>query len=219
MPAKAKPKPKRAYNATRRQAQAAEARRQMVAAAGRLFGERGYTGTTMEAVAQAAGVAVETVYAAFGSKRALLARLVDVAVGGDDAPIPLLERPGPEAVRQEPDQVRQIQLLAEQMNAIMSRVGPLFEILRAAAKTEAEIAELLQRLLAERRQGLGQFVRYLAANGPLRAGLSAAEAADTVWTLTSPEVYRLLTQDRGWSGEAYTTWLAQTLQTLLLPAR
>src|SRR5215204_3120445 len=96
-------KPKRRYTSRRRQVQAAETRRQIVEAARQLFAERGYVGTTIEAIAQAAGVAGETVYATFGSKRAILARLVDVSVGGDEQPIPLLERPGPQAVQQERD--------------------------------------------------------------------------------------------------------------------
>jgi hypothetical protein len=88
--------------------------------------------------------------------------------------------------------------------------------MRSAAKTEPKIANLLRHLLDERLQNMAIFVEHLAANGPLREGLDAAQASEIVWTVASPEVYRLLTLDRGWSGEVYAIWLADTLITLLL---
>src|SRR5947208_2674838 len=99
---------KRKYDSSRRQAQARETQRQIVEAARRLFIERGYMGTTIEQIAAEAGVAVETIYATFGNKRAVLARLVDISVVGDDEPGPLLEREGPQATRLERDQLRQV---------------------------------------------------------------------------------------------------------------
>jgi AcrR family transcriptional regulator len=208
---------KRRYDSTRRQAQARETRQQILEAARRLFTLRGYAGTTVEAVAREAGVAVETVYVTFKSKRTMLTRLVDQAVGGDDEPKPLLDRPGPQRVRVEPDQRRQIALFARDMAEIMGRVGPLFAVMRAAAPTEPEIAELLRRLLATRHTNMRVFVQWLERNGPLRAGLSTDEAADAVWTLSSAEVYQLLTVDRGWPAEYYEHWLGETLIALLLP--
>jgi AcrR family transcriptional regulator len=215
MPSKAKQK--RPYNAARRQAQAAETRRHIVAAAHQLFAERGYAGTTMQAIADEAGVAVETVYAALGSKRAILARLVDVSVGGDEQPVPILERPGPQAVRQEPDQRRQIRLFASDMRQIMERASPIFEIMRLAAKSEPDIAALLQSRLDARLRNLSRFVEWLARNGPLRPGLSRPEASETVWALTSPDLHRLLTVDRGWPGDRYEQWLGDSLIAVLLP--
>lgn len=208
---------KRSYNSARRQAQARETRRQILEAARRLFATRGYVGTTMEALAAEAGVAVETVYATFGSKRAVLARLVDISVGGDERPIPILERSEPQRMRAEPDQRRQLRLFAAGIREIMERVGPLFGVMRGAAATEPEIAELLRGLLVARRQAMGMVVQWLEHNGPLRAGLSADEAADTLWTLSSAEVHQLLTEDRGWAGERYERWLGDTLIALLLP--
>ena len=208
---------KRRYNSTRRQAQARETRRQMLEAARHLFTSRGYAGTTMEALAREAGVAVETVYTTFGSKRAVLAGLVDVAVGGDDESIPLMDRPGPQRVRAEPDQRRQIALFAHDMTQIMGRVGPLFAVMRAAARSEPEIADLLQRLLATRHTTMHVFVQWLERNGPLRSGLTRDGAADTVWTITSAEIYQLLTGDLDWTSERYEHWVADTLVPLLLP--
>jgi AcrR family transcriptional regulator len=171
----------------------------------------------MEAVAQEAGVAVETVYATFKNKRALLAQLVDRAVGGDDEPTPPLDRSGPQQVKAEPDQRRQIQLCAHDMAAIMERVGPLFGVVRGAAAAEPEIASLLAGLLNARHENLRIFVRWLQDNGPLRADLSEDVATDTVWTITSAEVHHLLQVDRGRTLKQYTHWLGDTLIHMLLP--
>jgi AcrR family transcriptional regulator len=209
--------PKRRYNSTRRQAQAAETRRQIVEAARRLFAEHGYTGTTMEMLARQAGVAIETVYAIFGNKRAILSRLVDVSVGGDETPVALLDRPGPQATLHEPDQRRQVRLFAHDIREIMERMSPIFEMLRIAAKTEPDIAILLKRLLQERLEGMTFFIHAIRNNGPLRHGLDELSAAETAWAVSSAEMYRLLTIDRAWSGDQYEHWLGDTLITLLLP--
>jgi TetR/AcrR family transcriptional regulator of autoinduction and epiphytic fitness len=209
--------PKRPYNSNRRKEQALQTRRQIVEAARRLFLVRGYAGATIEAIAGQAGVAVETVYAAFGNKRAILSQLIDVSLVGDDQPIPLFEREGPQAVAKETDPHRQIELFADGMYEIMQRVAPLFDLMRVAAKTEPDIAEMLQNLLNARVHGLMFFVRALMATGPLRHGLTPEEAAETVWALTSGEVFTLLTVNRGWSEEKYKPWLVDALTRLLLP--
>ncbi len=207
---------KRKYVSHRRQAQARETQGQIVQAARRLFIERGYTGTTIEQIATEAGVAVETVYATFGSKRVVLSRLISASVVGDTEPVPLLERQGPQAVRRERDQHRQIALFATDIREILERVGPVFGVMRTAAETERDIAAMLQSLLDERMQGITQFVVWLASNGPLREGLAVPDAAETVWTLTSAEVHHLLTVDRRWPGDHYEEWLRDSLTRLLL---
>jgi AcrR family transcriptional regulator len=210
-------RPKRAYNSTRRQAQARQTRQQIADAARKLFIQRGYAGATIEAIAQEAAVAPETVYAIFGSKRKILRHVLDTAVGGDDAAIHLLDRPGPQAVLQETDQRRQLHLFAHDIAAIIERVAPVFEIMGIAAKTEPEIADLLQHVLEERWHNLQTVIQHVAASGPLREGLDLAQAADTVWTLTSAEVFLLLTANRGWSRDQYADWLGDSLIRLLLP--
>jgi len=209
--------PKRPYNSTRRRAQAGETRRQIAETASNLFRVRGYAGATMEAIAQEAGVAPETVYAIFGNKRTILEYLVSLSVGGDDKAIPLLQRPGPQMVFQEPDPVRQIELFAQDITGILERVAPVFETMRLAAKTEPDIAALLKNLLEQRLHNMGLFVQSLSGHSPLREGLEPARAAEIVWTVTSPEVYNLLIVDRGWQRAQYIQWLADTLTRLLLP--
>ena len=207
---------KRRYNSKRRKEQARLTNRQIVEAARKLFIERGYSGATIEAIAQEAGVAPETVYANFGNKRSILSKLIDVSIVGDDQSIPLLQRSGPQEVQQEKNQHRQIQLFARGMQEIMGRMAPIFGIMRLAAKTEPDISEILQNVLEMRVHGMEEFIQYLTANDSLEDGFAPGEAAETVWAISSAEVYSLLTLDRGWSGEQYEQWLAKMLTKLLL---
>jgi AcrR family transcriptional regulator len=210
-------KARRGYNSALRQEQARETRLRILEAARRLFLDRGYVGTTIEAIGQEAGVAAQTVYAAFGNKRAILARLMDVAIGGDDQPIPILERPEPQRLRQEPDQSRQLRMLAHGIRVILERAGPIFDVMRSAAAADSQIAELYRGLQHERLGNMARVAGWVADKGPLRTELTTADAADIVWTLTSADVHRLLTVDRGWSAERYERWLGDTLIALLLP--
>ena len=210
--------PKRTYTSSRRKEQARQTRLQIITAARKLFTERGYAGATLGAIAGEAGVADETVYAIFGNKRAILSQLIDISVVGDDLPVPLLQRPGPQAVAHEPDPQRQIQLFAKDITEIMGRMAPIFEIMRVAAKTEPEILEMLRAMLGNRFQGMAFFIQSIAANHALSADLSSTEAAETVWAISSAEVYNLLTIDRGWTAEQYQGWLEKSLTRLLLQA-
>ena len=208
---------KRKYDSSRRQAQARETRRQIVEAARSLFIKRGYNGTTIDAIAQAAVVAPETVYAIFGNKRKILSHLMDISIGGDDQPIRLIDRPEPQAVLHDTDQRRQIMMFSLGITEIMARVAHLFEIMRSAAKTEKDIEDLLQHMLKERLENMTIFVRQIANHGGLREGMEVSTAAELVWTITSPEVFLLLTRDRNYSTEQYAAWLQATLTRLLLP--
>lgn len=207
---------RRRYDSTLRREQASQTRMRILDAAERLFRERGYAATTVEAIASAAGVATDTVYASFRSKGGILHRLLDVRVGGDDQPVPLLEREGPRAVREERDRGRQLQRFASDIGGILERARPVDDIMRGAAEADPEIRRLRARMQRTRRQNIGQFVGWLAAKGPFRGGLGPDEATDIVWTLAGPEVHGLLRRDRGWSQDRYAAWLAETLKRTLL---
>ena len=159
----------------------------------------------------------ETVYATFGNKRTLLSSLFGVSLVGDDDPTPLLQRQGPVAVMSEKNQLQQIHLFSNDMAQIIPRVAPLFAVMRAAAKTEPDIAEMLHGMLIDRLKGMKVFITALASNGPLQDGLSLDEAAETVWAITSAEVFTLLVTDRGWSIESYQQWLVNALSKLIIP--
>lgn len=204
---------KREYRSPRRREQAEQTRERVLDAAQRVFVERGFEAATVNAIAAAADVSPETVYARFGSKRALLVELVGRAAQGPDGS-PILEQKGPRAVAAETDQEAQLKLFAADVVLRLERVGPLVAVLSGAARAQPELAGLLEEIHARRRANLRTFVDVLAANGPLRLGAPAA--VDTVWALASPELHRLLTATRGWSRAHYARWLAATLGDLLL---
>lgn len=204
---------KRTYNSTRRQQQAEETRTRVLDAAGEVFRERGYERASIAAIAAAAGVADETVYGHFKNKRTLLGELARRAVRGGDTR-PVLAQRGARDVVAETDQRRQLKLFVADITPRLERAAPIIALVAAAAPGEPELAELLHRLHADRRKNLRVFVEALRENGPLP--LSPVAATDTVWALTSPELFTLLTGVRGWSSRRYSTWLADRLEALLL---
>ena len=213
----AKVNSRRRYDSSLRKVQAGQTRLRILDAAEQLFAERGYAATTIDSIAANAGVATDTVYASFGNKAGLLHRLLDVRVGGDDAPVPLLQREGPQAVRAETSQKRQVAGFAAGIAEILERAGPVDEIMRGAAAADPEVAALRGRMQGARYQNMKRFISWLATRGPFRGGVGADDAAAIVWTLASPEVYGLLRQGRGWSRERYQAWLADTVTRTLLP--
>jgi len=209
---------KRKYDSTRRQAQAGETRRQILEAAHKLFIEHGYAGATIEAIAKEAGVALKTVYAVFKNKWKILVTLLNnsSSTSGEEN-IPMLERAGPKAVAQERDQRRQLQMFAQVIADNMEGAAYISEIMQVAAKTEADVDKMVQNLNKQRWQHMAVAVQQIVTNGPLHGKMDEVHATDIVWTLTSPEVFLLLTRDRGWSKEKYAEWLADTLTRALLP--
>jgi AcrR family transcriptional regulator len=210
-------KPRRRYASALRAEQARQTRARILDAAQHVFAGKGYAASTIEAVASEAGVAVDTVYATFGSKRGVLSALMDVRVGGDDQPVGVLDRAGPQAVRRERDQGRQVGAFARDVTAIIERARPVDDILRGAAAVDPEIAALRAGIQESRFQNMVHFVSWVTANGPLRGGMSEEEGAAIVWSLTSPEIHRLLRVDRAWTMDQYAEWLARTLTLTLLP--
>ena len=210
-------KPRRRYRSLKRAEQARATQRRVIAAAERLFRERGYATTTIAAIAAAAGVSAETVYATFGSKRDLLSRLIDMALVGDDVPVPLLQRDWLVAVRQEPDQRWRLCLLAQATRTILERAGSIHAIIRSAAGSDPEMAALRLAHQEERLAAQTEFVRLVAAAGPLRDGLTVEEGGERYWILASPELHHILTTERGWSQDRYEAWLAEALTAQLVP--
>jgi AcrR family transcriptional regulator len=212
-----KVKAKRSYESSLRKQQASQTRMRILDSAQRLFAEKGYPASTVEAIAAAAGVAVDTVYAAFGSKRGLLQALLNVRVGGDEAELDLLARAGPQAVQREPDQRAQLAAFAADVSAILERARPVDDIIRSAAAVDADIAALRGEAQAYRYRNIRQMVSWLAEKGPLRDRLTEDDAAAIAWTMTSPEAHSLLRVARGWSPERYAAWLRESLDRILLP--
>jgi AcrR family transcriptional regulator len=209
-------KPKRKYASALRRRQAEETRGRILDAAESLFAERGYASTTMTAIAEAAGVAPDTVYATFSSKVGLLHGLLDARVGGDTEPVSLLDRPGPKAVLEEKDARRLVNRFAGSVTEILERAARVARILRGAAAVDLEVAELLARMEGTRHANLTSVAGALDRMGSLRKGVDARRATAVIWTLASPDVHRLLRIERRWSPAEYATWLADTLVRTLL---
>ena len=137
-------------------------------------------------------------------------------VGGDDRPIAMLERPEPQSVRREPNQRRQLARFVAGVTDAIERSRPIDDIMLSAAAIDPEIATLRANIQEERFRNMTTLVRWLRSNGPLRGERSVEEAAAIVWTLTSPEVHRLLRVERRWTSERFRDWLADTLARTLL---
>jgi AcrR family transcriptional regulator len=214
-------KPRRAYRSTKRAAQAEATRQDILAAAGVLFRNAGYGAVSMQAIATAADVAVETIYRAFGSKAGLFKAVIDAAVagGGARADVPVEERPAIRAVLDEPDPRRQVERYAATQPGIHRRSGPLLRALAGGAASDDELRRLWTEIEESRLHGQGRFVAMLAGRGALRLGLTVEEGRDTLWALTSLAVHDMLVEGRGWPAERYQAWLTTALQAALLPQR
>jgi AcrR family transcriptional regulator len=210
----------RRYDSRRRREQAQETRRNIAAAAGRLFRERGYAGTSMAHVAAEAGVVVETVYRAFSSKAGLFRTVIEAVLAGGAAraDVPVEERPAIRAIIDEPDPRRQIALYVATQPGIHRRAGPLLRALRDGMATNPELEAVWDEMEAWRLEGQGRFVAMLAERGALRPGLAFEDGRDIVWTMCSLAVHDLLVVERRWSPERYQEWLSAILTCELLPA-
>ncbi|GAA4412919.1 hypothetical protein GCM10023168_35310 [Fodinibacter luteus] len=207
---------KRSYSSTRRQAQARETRRAILAAAGTLFVEHGYTATTITSIAEHAGVAAPTVYAVFGTKRELLRQLIESSIAADENPLPITQRPESQAIAAEPDARRRAELDAALSRSIIERVAPIVRVVAEASASDPELAAVMEDVKAARRREMTASAGILAGPDGLR--VDAEEAAATLYVLYSPQVADMLILDHGWSAERYESWLTRMLlQTVIQP--
>lgn len=201
----------------RDQARTRFARAAVVDAARRLFVGRGYGATTIEAISELSDVPPATVYRLFSSKLGILKSLLDVSIVGDDADVPMADRPQVQSLLDDLDPRQQLAGFVEVTAQVNARVAPLYRILVSAAGTDPDAAALLDELTRQRQQGQRVIARALARAGALRPELRERDAADVIHALLSPEVYGLLVVDRSWKPERYQRWLAGVLVDQLLP--
>jgi AcrR family transcriptional regulator len=207
---------KRRYDSTRRREQARRTRADILDSARALFIENGYAATTLGSIAKAAGVSVDTIYGAYGSKSELFRALIRVSVRGDEDPTPLREREVIEEIVAEPQPRRKIERYAAMLAEVNPRHAPLVVALREGARSDPKLAAIWEQQQADRVEGMTAFAAHLASAGALRPGVSEAEARDVLWTLNSTDVYDLLVGARGWSPERYGAWIAQQMIAALL---
>ena len=196
---------KRRYDASGRRRHARENQRRILGAAHDLFVANGYGQTTMADIARVAGVALETVYAAFRTKPALLHRVWDVTVGGDDQEILVHERPEFLAIRREPDLASRLSRLAIANTALAHRLAPLYLALQGAAASEPAAAAMLGEIDDQRLRSMSVHARDAAATG--RLAVSEEECRDFLWSTTDGSLWHRLVRQRGWTDERFAAWL------------
>jgi AcrR family transcriptional regulator len=209
-------KPRRRYDSPRRREQAEATRRDILAAAQRLFEAQGYAATTMAAIAAEAGVALKTVYVAFETKSGVLRALWHLLLRGDRDDVPVGEQAWFREVVDEADPERQLRMTARNSRAVKQRAGALMEVLRSAAPTDPDIAALWDRIQTDFHANQRSIVESLDDKGALRPGLDVGGAADILWTLNHPNVWQLLVGERGWTADRFEEWLADALCSQLL---
>jgi TetR/AcrR family transcriptional regulator, regulator of autoinduction and epiphytic fitness len=200
----------------RRARKALETRRRVLDAAEALFTRDGYAATTMTAIAEHADVAVQTLYAVFGSKRAILTELIDSRVVGDDHAASLPGREDWRAMEREPDPQQQLALFAQIATRIGNRSAAINEIMAQAAGADPEIAAIYQQQRQSRYRDERRIARSLARKGALREGLSETQAADIIWAIGTTRTYRALVGERRWTTDQYERWLKDLLARALL---
>ena len=199
---------RRRYHSPRRQQQAADTRAAILAAATRLFSERGWAATSIRDVAEAAQVSVQAVYTSVGSKADLLREATDVAVVGDAQPVPLAERPEFAALGQGDARSRAL-AAARLLLEVQQRTLRLRSALREAAASDAQLAEQWRDNELRRRINIEQA-------GTLVAGRALSDRErDGLWAVCGIEVYQLLTELAGWTAEQYQDWMTDTILRLL----
>lgn len=200
----------RRYHSPRRHQQAEATRNAIVLAARKLFAAHGYQATTLQAIAQEAEVSVPTLYAVFGSKPAILSALVKSA--GADEDIRALSR----AAFAETDPRRRLQLAAKITCAINQRDSDITDLLWQAGGGDPDLAAVWRQSHRQRLNRLGEIINGIAEQGALKAHVPIEEATEILWGLSSPEIFRLLVRERGWTPQHFEDWLAATMITLLL---
>jgi AcrR family transcriptional regulator len=216
VPAEALARPRRrAYVSVARTQQAQLTRSRVIDAATRLFVERGYARTTMRAIAAEAGVSVPTVELLFSTKAHLLHVVLDVAIAGDDEPIPVLSRDWADEARSAHDVVEFLSVVAAVVRDAQVRSAGVLLAAYEAASSDPDIQVLIADRESQRQRTAGWIVDGVTARVTLRPGLDRAAAIEIVWLLMDPVIFSRLTRNRSWSTDRYVSWFAESVTRLL----
>jgi AcrR family transcriptional regulator len=208
---------KRSYDASGRRAQARARRLAVVLAARDLFERNGYRPTTIAAIAAHAGVSAESVYKGFGTKAALAKAVFDIALAGDDEPVPVAERPAMQAVREEPDVRRKIAMFVDGLAYRQARSARVQILIRDGRHADDSLAPVWDKLNDEGLTGMTLLGRHLLETGQLRDGIDLDEVRDVLWNYLAIDHYERLVLSQGWSLERYSRWLANAITSALCP--
>jgi AcrR family transcriptional regulator len=206
----------RRYRAPKREAAALATREAVLSAARELFTSLGYASTTVTAIAERAGVSVDTVYVSVGRKPALMRELVETSISGQAQAVPALERDYVAQVRAASDAREKLAIYAASIVRVQQRLAPIFLALREAGATDESCRSLWKEISERRASNMRLFAADLRSTGQVRADLSDDEVADIVWSLNSSEYFVLLVHERGWTPERFEGWLRDAWIRLLL---
>jgi AcrR family transcriptional regulator len=193
---------------TLRDERAQVTRRRIAEAARTLFSSRGYGATTLQAVADEASVAVQTVYAVYGSKAGILHALRDSVLHQPEADA-LFEQ----ALR-EGEAEAKLKLFAHSIRRRWEFGHDVVEILRDAGAADVAVRAEVEQVLDRRRAGIDRLAKTL--EGQLAPKIDVAYASAVIDALTLPEVYTELTDVAHWDADDFEVWLARSLRNQLL---
>ena len=209
-------KPRRGYVSATRTKQAEKTRKRVIEAATRLFVQQGYATTTMRAIADEAGVSVPTVELLFGTKAQLLHVVIDVAVAGDDEPVPVLSRAWAADAQSARDLAGFLSVVAKVLSAAQARSAGVVLAAYEAAASDPDIQLLIMDRESQRERTATWIVNGVVERAGLRPGLDRARATDTLWMLMDPVIFHRLTRHRDWSSDRYASWFADSVTRLLV---
>ena len=181
----------------------------------RLFLEQGYGATSLDQVADEAGVSTPTVYAKFGSKAGLLKVVVDVAIAGDDEDVAVVDRPEFRAMLSDAPLAERLRSAAEYAAAVHERSAPLLRLVAGVAGTDPAVAELHADLERQLRESTDVYVPSFPP-GAVRPDVGEQRANDLVWLYGHPETWNRLVVDRGWTRQQYVEWLIDAVRRTVL---
>jgi len=194
----------------------------IVKAAYRLFCAQGYAGTTMVQIAEAAGVAVQSVYFTFHTKAALLSRAYDFAVMGEEEPQIPQRQAWYQAMTAEPDVTQALRYFVTGVGEITRRVTPLSLAAQVAADGDPDTARVMAFHDGMQADAYREVVQLLSAKAELRPGLSLEHGTDLLLLYAGTDAYHVMVETRGWSHDEWLGWtvvaLADQLFGRIVPA-
>jgi AcrR family transcriptional regulator len=208
---------KRSYDASGRRARAHARRLAVVLAARDLFERDGFRLTTIAAIAASAGVSAESVYKSFGSKAAVAKAVFDLVIAGDDEPVPVAERPAMQAMRDERDVRRKIEMFAEGLAQRQARSARVQILIRDGRHVDDSLGPIWAKLNGEGLAGMTMLGRHLLETGQLRDGIGLDEVRDVLWNYLAIDSYERLVLTQGWPLERYSRWLASAIIGAICP--
>ena len=208
---------KRHYDASRRREQARARRLAVVLAARDLFERDGFRPTTIAAIAERAGVSAESVYKSFGTKAAVAKAVFDLVIAGDDEPVRVAERPAMQAVRDEPDVRRKIEMFVEGLAQRQARSARVQILIRDGRHVDDSLGPIWAKLNDEGLAGMTMLGRHLLETGQLRDGIGLDEVRDVLWNYLAIDSYERLVLTQGWPLGQYSRWLASAIISATCP--